>query len=611
MEPLDTFLAKYPPFSAFGADTIAELATGASERRFHAGALIFFEDGPPSEGWWVLREGAVELLHDGQAIETLEPGESFGHPSLLTGLSPAFSARAREESVCALLDAEAARRALGSVAGSAFVAGSMRKRLVRTGHTVHGLADVGTTPVSMLMRPAVFVDAHGTIRDAAKRLGDWTVVAVLIEMPRGGIGIVTDTDIRAGLVERDLRLDDPVLEVARTPVPRVPATQLAVEAAVDMLAVGADCVAVDDGGRICGVLAAADLVRLDARSPIALRHTIMNAADEEALQQAAERLPKLFTMLVAAGVPAQDIGRTLTLQHDAIVTRLLDFSIIEHGAPPVPWAWLDLGSAARHEFTLSSDQDNALAYADPPDEEQDAVDAYFAALGGDVNTGLAACGIGVDNNSVLAGNRLWRMSKSDWIRTFEECFTVPDESHLVRATVSFDFRTPVGGLTIVPELAERIRAARTHPQFMRLLARTAAGFPVGLTRMGHVAVERGGDAAGRLDLKRRGIIPLVNLVRFHALASGVTISATYDRIEATASAGGLERAAAEALTEAYEVITRMRLEHHAERIDAGLAPDNLIDPEALGPIAAVELRTALQTVRRMQKQMSVWSGARL
>jgi CBS domain-containing protein len=611
MEPLDTFLAKYVPFSAFDAATIAELAGGASERRFPAGTLIFFEDGPPSEGWYVLREGAIELLHDGQAIETLEPGESFGHPSLLTGLSPAFSVRAREDCVCALLAPEAARRALGSVAGSAFVAASMRKRLVHAGHTVHGLADVGTTPISELMRPAVFVDPHGTIRDAAKRLGDWTVVAVLVEMPRGEIGIVTDTDIRAGLVERELGLDDPVLEVARAPVPRVPAAQLAVEAAVDMLAVGADCVAVDDGGRICGVLAAADLVRLDARSPIALRHMLMNAADEDALKRAAERLPNLFTMLVAAGVPAAEIGRTLTLQHDAIVTRLLDFSIAEHGPPPVPWAWLDLGSAARREFTLSSDQDNALAYADPLDGERDGVDAYFAALGDDVNRGLAACGIGVDNNSVLAGSRLWRMSKSDWIRTFEECFTTPDESHLVRATVSFDFRTPVGGLTIVPELAERIRSARTHPQFMRLLARTAAGFPVALTRMGHLATERGGEGAGRVDVKKGGIVPIVNLVRFHAIASGVTISATYDRIEATASAGGLDRPAAEALAEAYEVITRIRLEHHAQRIDEGLAPDNLIDPEALPPIATVELRAALQTVRRMQKQISVLGGARM
>ena len=106
--------------------------------------------------------------------------------------------------------------------------------------------------------------------------------------------------------------------------------------------------------------------------------------------------------------------------------------------------WLDLGSAARREFTLASDQDNALAYADAEPEAAAEVDAYFERLGADVNDGLATCGIGVDNNGVLAGNRLWRMSKTGWLRTFDECLSEPDESHLIRATVAFDFR-PSGG----------------------------------------------------------------------------------------------------------------------------------------------------------------------
>jgi CBS domain-containing protein len=146
---------------------------------------------------------------------------------------------------------------------------------------------------------------------------------------------------------------------------------------------------------------------------------------------------------------------------------------------------------------------------------------------------------------------------------------------------------------------------------MRLIARSASGFQVALGRRGQLAVARDGDGAGRLDLKRGAIIPLVNLVRFHALAAGVTISPTLDRIEAAASAGGLERATAEALTEAFTVISRLRFEHHAVRIAAEQPPDNLIDPGELAPIALVELREALQTVRRAQKQVSVWAGTRL
>ncbi len=231
------------------------------------------------------------------------------------------------------------------------------------------------------------------------------------------------------------------------------------------------------------------------------------------------------------------------------------------------------------------------------------MDGYFERLASDVNQGLVRAGIGLDNNGVLAGKRLWRMSKPAWLRTFDEALEEPTESHLIRATVSFDFRPAAGGLEVTAELTERIRAAREHPNFMRLLARSAAGFPVALGFRGQLATGRDGDPPGRLDIKRGAVIPVVNVVRYHALANGVTISPTVDRIEAAAKVGGLDRPTADALLEAFSVISRIRFSHHAERISAGAPPDNLIDPEELPPIARGELRDALQVVRRAQRQL--------
>jgi CBS domain-containing protein len=326
-----------------------------------------------------------------------------------------------------------------------------------------------------------------------------------------------------------------------------------------------------------------------------------------ALIRSAARIPELFLLLARAGLPARDLGRVLTLQHDTVVARLIEFSIARRGPAPVPWAWLDLGSAARREFTLASDQDNALAYAPPEPEAAAGVDGYFERLGTDVNDGLVACGIGLDNNGVLAGNRQWRMSQAEWLKTFDDCLREPDESHLIRANVSFDFRPAAGGLSVTAELSARMRMARQHARFMSLMARMANGYPVALGFRGQLATGRDGDPPDRLDLKRGAIIPLVNLVRFHALANGVTISATLDRIEAVASLGGLDRAEADALREAFIVINDIRFEHHAAQVRAGEAADNLLDPEGLPPIARSDLREALHVVRRAQKRAGAWS----
>jgi CBS domain-containing protein len=604
MDDLDTFLAGHPPFDALAPEQLRELTAEAAVREYEPGAVLLVEDGAPATGLGVVMTGSMDVVHSGEVIQVLEPGECFGHPSLLTGMAPAFTVRAREPSSCVLFAPAPARRVLATEAGVAYVAGSLRKRLTRAGHTVHGLHDVGTTPVSAIMRAPVYAEPSATLRSAAQRLGDEHVQALLVAMPDETVGILTDADVRAAVADGHFEAERAAHQFARAPAPTVPVRQLAIEATVDMLAAGVEHMAVLDGERVCGVLSAADLLGLDANSPIGLRHTILGAPDAEVLAQAVSHLPQLFLTLSRAGVPSRDLGRVLSLAHDAVVARLIDFSLWTHGPAPLPWAWLDMGSAARREFTLASDQDNALAYARPaPGAEltPEAADAYFERLGQDVNEGLERCGIGIDNNGVMARNHRWRMSKPDWLRTFDECLTQPDESHLVRATVAFDFRPAAGGLAVVADLSARIRAAREHAQFMRLLARSASGFAVALGFRGQLST----DGDGHLDLKKGAIIPLVNLVRYHALAAGVTISPTLDRIEAVAMAGALGDDEARALSEAFEVIAGMRFEHHAQLISDGRPADNLIDPGALTPIARTELREALQVVKRAQKRLSV------
>jgi CBS domain-containing protein len=607
MEHLDTFLSRHAPFDALDPDELRELAAGAQEHAYDAGEAVLVEDGLPTPGLWVILTGSMDIVHDGESIQVLEPGECFGHPSMLTGMAPAFTVRAREPSTCALFSADAGRRVLATEAGAAYVAISMRKRITYAGHTVHGLPDLGTTPVSLVMSPPEFCEPDEPVRAAAARLGQDGVSALLIRLDDERLAILTDACIREAIAVDGIPLDAPVRAAARSPVPAVSVAQLAIEATVEMLAAGSEHLAVLDGDRICGLLSATDLLGLDTRSPIALRHMLLGAPDEDTLARAAGEIPKLFLLLSRAGVLPRDLSRVLSLQHDTVVDRLIDFSIRTRGPAPVPWAWLDLGSAARREFTLASDQDNALAYATVESAAASEVDAYFERLGADVNDGLARCGIGIDNNGVLARNRQWRMSKDEWLKTFDEVFREPDESHLIRATVSFDFRPTAGGLAVASELTARIRTARQHPQFMRLMGRIATGFSVALGFRGQLATGRDDAPAGKLDLKHGAIIPLVNLVRFHALAAGVTISPTLDRIEAVASVGELDRATADALREAFVVINGIRFEHHAAQVQAGIIPDNLLEPDALAPIARSDLREALHVVRRAQKRIGAWS----
>lgn len=611
---LASTLASAPPFDALGPDVRRALTASARLISYRPDTAVLVEDGRPADGMWVLLEGSVELLHHGQQVLVLEPGECFGHPSVLTQMAPIYTVRTRGDVRCAWLEPAAARAALGTAAGTAYVAATLRWRLVHQGHTARAATDVGTTPVSAIMVPATFISSDAPLREALALLDRPGPGVLLLGSVHRVTGTLGDAEIRRALAAGTLELDAPVHSVQAAALVTIPLGQLAVEAAVDMLAGGVDVVAVLDGERVVGVLSAADLVGLDARSPIALRHTILGAADEDGLVRAASHLPRLFMLLQGAGVPPRDLGRVLSLQHDAIVSRLVDLSFSRHGEPAstlganVAWAWLDLGSAARRELTLASDQDNALAYGDPPAGLEAVVDDYFARLAGEVSAGLVRCGFGADDNGVLAQSPSWRMAKSAWIGTFDRCLRAPDESQLIRASVAFDFRSAVGGLALTAELSDRIRRGRAHPDFLRLMARVGARTPVALNRRGRLATGRFDEPDGRLDLKRGAILPLVNLARFHALAAGVTISPTLDRIEAAASTGSLDVDSAASLREAFDVITRLRFAHHAARLAAGDPPDNVIDPGELAPIARGDLEEALRALRDAQRRVDVLGG---
>src|SRR4029078_8410364 len=149
-------------------DDLLRIAAAATIRSYPAGTDILVEDGPPATELFVLPSGSIELRHQDEVVDILEPGESFGHPSLLTGMAAAFTVRAHEDTTCYAIGRELALEVLGRPEGAIFGARDMRERLTRTGHTVHGLPEVRTVRVgNLIAAPPVLCRPDRTIREAA------------------------------------------------------------------------------------------------------------------------------------------------------------------------------------------------------------------------------------------------------------------------------------------------------------------------------------------------------------------------------------------------------------------------------------------------------------
>ena len=348
-------------------------------------------------------------------------GELLGYPSLLTGTAPAFTVRARTDCALYCIPGDIGVELLSREDGVRWLAASQRDSLLYAARSLSPLPEVHTLPVTAVVRgEPLLCDPDTTISEAAKIMTAEGRSAILVRA-RDGLGIVTDADLRTRVLVGGASGDAPVSAIMSAPAHTIGADTLAAEASIAMLTSGVSHLPVlSDNGTVVGIVTAGDLMSLDARSPFALRRSLQWARDEDELVAAATDMPKLFVDLLDARLDVMTLARVLTVLHDSLTARLIELAVRRHGEPPVEYAWLAFGSAARNELTLASDQDNGLAYADTDDP---AVDDYFRRVAEEVNGGLSRCRFKPDANSVLASIPQWRMTLKGWKEVFQIVWT--------------------------------------------------------------------------------------------------------------------------------------------------------------------------------------------
>jgi CBS domain-containing protein len=572
------------------------------EALFPEGATILRRDADPPNVLYVIRRGAVEVRVEDIILDVLGEGECFGHSSLLAQEGPIATVVAHQDTVCYLVPRRIALEVFESEAGRAYVYGLLRwvfhasgDRLLaaRPDSRLHRLE-------SFLRRPPVTIGPEAPAADAAARMAEERVSSLLVPM-RGGWGILTDRDLRTKVVAARRSLDLPVEQIATFPARTLPASTAASDALVEMFAEGMHHLPITDAqGRILGVLTDTDLMGVGRHTLFALRSSILGATDSDQAVAKARELPHDVVALVEAGADPIGIGRNIALVLDSLTERLLHLGIDELGDPPASWAWLALGSAARQEQALRTDQDHALAWEAGGSREE--ADRYFAALAERVVTGLEAVGIPRCTGNAMATNAELRRPLPEFATRFRVWIEEPSVEHSVLASTGFDFRWVTGPLDAEPILNAALREARGYPSFARFLARRALDLrpPMGFFR--NLVVEARGQHVGRLDVKHGGITIITNLARAWGLRAGAAAKGTMARLDAAADQGDPELVSD--LRQAFRFLWDIRLKNQAEQVRTGQEPDDFVDPGGLGAFVRSGLKEAFRTIARAQRYLA-------
>ncbi len=414
-------------------------------------------------------------------------------------------------------------------------------------------------------------------------------------------GIVTDRDLRNKVIAAG---SDPnglkVREVMNAPLISIGEEDFLFEALYRMSRHGIHRVTVvDKAGHLVGIVTDSDILRLQTRSPQQLIRDIENAGTVAELKDLHRRIQDLVVHLVGTGVPTRDLVRMIAHLNDRLLVRLIE--LLRAGAfadLPENFAFIVLGSEGRQEQTLTTDQDNAIIYADDLGQEEVARIEAFAK---ELIDQLIFIGVPPCPGGIMAKNATWRRSLGGWTRVIDQWLAEAVPENVMKGSMFFDLRTLSGD----PALEEQLRAhiqARLK-QDAAFLVRTAANvlrFKPPLGWFGHVRPEREGEHRGQLDLKKAGIFAVTEGVKVLALEAGILKGGTRERLEALVGGKVLDRQLVDDLKASFNFLVFLRLRSQVAAIRAGRAPDNFLALDQLNHMERGRLRLALEQVGNFQ-----------
>lgn len=465
----------------------------------------------------------------------------------------------------------------------------------------HRLADVMGTPPVSVAPDATLLEAAGVMH--ARGIG----CLVVEPLTAGGGGFLSERDVLYTFAERGAEAGAlRVREVMSVPVIATPQDTLLYRALGLMARRGLRYLAATGAdGAISGVFTLRALLRERALAGLAIGDRIAEAGDAAALAAAQAELPGLAEALLSDGLDARQVAAIISAESRAMTARAAELAeqIMQaegRGRAPARFCLLVLGSGGRGESLLAPDQDNAVIIDDRYGGDLDAAEDWFAVWARHLNRMLDQAGIPYCKGRVMAQNRAWRKTLSEWRAQVDAWVASPEPSNMLNVDIFLDFAPVLGDAALAARLrAHALGDAGRARVLVRAMAEAAGAHG------GAVGVFGGfrKDEHGRTDLKGGALLALVSGARVMALAHRVAATSTPERLIQASEKAGAGAADARLLVDIHAMVLRLILTQQIADIRAGVPPSNAIDTGRLGRDERKALKHAIDRLELIDEMV--------
>ncbi|MCR9964920.1 DUF294 nucleotidyltransferase-like domain-containing protein [Vibrio antiquarius] len=604
------FISQYPPFDDLPEEQLKKIALNAEVAYFRQGTEIL-NFGDTIRDLYMVRSGAVEIYRrKGELYNRIDAGGLFGQMGLLMNNRVRMPAKAIEDTLVYCIPEDIFNELCDEFENFADYMELEDSARLRSAISSRSESNDFTTAKArkILARDPVTLEATASIQEAAILMAEENVTSLLIIRPAEELteeddeqllGILTDRDLCIRVLAQGIDTNIPVSEVMSYDVVSLDYNAYVFEAMLTMLRYNVHHLPILKDKKPIGIIGMTDIVRYESQNSLLLVSSIFQQTSVEDLKQVSEQVKDCFVRMVNEDANAHMIGRAMSVIGSSFKQRLAELAEQELGPAPIPYCLVAMGSMARDEQLIVTDQDNALILDNSYDVEMHG--EYFEKFAKFVCDGLAACGYAYCTGDIMATNPEWRKTRAEWEECFGNWIDNPTPERLLNSNIFFDLLGVHGRVKWAEQLSSFIvRRAKRNNRFLACMAYNAIRRTPPLGFFKDFVMEKDGRHRNSINLKRRGTAPLADLIRVHSLAIGSRSQNSFDRLDDINDAGILPKGRGMDLRDAMELIYMVRIRHQALDIENGDEPDNNIEPENMSEFERRNLKAAFQILSNAQ-----------
>jgi CBS domain-containing protein len=285
-----------------------------------------------------------------------------------------------------------------------------------------------------------------------------------------------------------------------------------------------------------------------------------------------------------------DVLTMISLVNFDIHKRLVQRAINDYGPPPADFCFFVTGSHGRKENLLFPDQDFCVIIEDYDDKHYNEFDNYFHEISKRFSDTLNEAGFIYCPGNVMGQNPTWRKRISEWRLHLSYIFNRPDSSPLYGNSNLFD--------SYMDHAFKELSRNRNILRQMHGEEEGRHKVPLGLFNT--FITEKGGTHKKEIDMKRSGLIFLIESARVLAMKHSIRETSTIKRIQALVAKGIVQSDDSEYFENAYRVILHHTLMAQADNYLHKGTADYYLNPHELSERSQELLKQAFKAISTLQ-----------